>query len=222
METIYFVDFDHTISNRDVWDDIVKFCDPAAREDVVGRYLRGELSSRQCNLLLASIIKPREEEIRQRVFSIGIDPTFHDFVRWTERRGSKMIIVSDGYDYYIDLLLEKEGLTHLTYFSNRMKWTDDGIDVEFPLNVKDCERDMAHCKCQHIAPHADKRRVYIGDGVSDVCGALKCEQIYAKRNLLDYCREHGIAHISFKNFLDVIAGEEAWLALQESPAALID
>ncbi len=214
MDTIYFVDFDHTISRRDVWDEIVKHSAPDQWKAIIKQYLSGELSSRECNLKLAKTVQPCEEDIKKRILEIGIDPTFHDFVKWIDKAGAEMMIVSDGYDYYIELLLKHESLDHLTYYSNKLVWTNEGIDVEFPYNQPDCERDMAHCKCQHITCRTGLRRVYIGDGISDTCGARKCEVIYAKRNLLDYCIEHNLPHTPFSDFWDIIEKEKQWFSQQ--------
>ena len=208
MDSIYFVDFDFTISRDDVWDAIVKESALKEWEEEVRRFLDGEISSRTFNQRLAAAVRTRESVAREVVLAIGIDPTFHDFVRWIEKNGSPMLIVSDGYDYYIRLLLEQEGLGHLTYYCNQLVWTETGIQVQFPLLNEACEQDMAHCKCQHILPHAGRRRVYIGDGVSDYCAARRCEVIYAKRNLLDYCRAESVECIPFTNFHDVMAEEE--------------
>ncbi len=208
IHTTYFVDFDHTISKKDVWDSIVRMFAPEDWKTILSQYLEGKLSSRLTNQKLAKLIHPKEKEARALVLSIGIDPTFHDFNEWVRESNSKMIVVSDGYDYYIDLLFEEEDLEHLTYFSNRMRWTDEGIDVEFPYYTEDCEIDMANCKCQHLFKCETNRRVYIGDGVSDVCAAKKCDEIYAKRNLLEYCQEHGIECTPFNNFQDIIQEEK--------------
>jgi len=219
MKTIYFVDFDHTISRRDVWDTLVKTFSYEKWKGIIKEYLRGEISSRICNLRLAEIVPPREAEARELIYQIGIDPTFHEFVRWTQERQAELIIVSDGFDYYIDLLLQKEGLDFLTCYSNRLVWTSTGIEVEFPLYRDDCERDMAHCKCQHVLRYAGEQRIYIGDGISDTCAARKCERIYAKHNLLSYCREHGIACEEFGDFLDVLRAEERFEAERQGAAA---
>ncbi|MBN2328799.1 MAG: MtnX-like HAD-IB family phosphatase [Candidatus Omnitrophica bacterium] len=209
--THYFVDFDHTISTIDVWDSLIRICNPQQWRTVINDYVSGKISSRVCNLELAQSITLSEEEAREIVSKIGIDSTFHDFVQWAEQNQSPLMILSDGYDFYIDQLLQSEGLDSIPVFSNRMTWTDEGIQVEFPLYKKDCERDMAHCKCQHVRRADSGRRVYIGDGVSDSCAASKCDFVYAKRNLLEYCREHRIRHEPFDNFQDVIRHEKILL-----------
>jgi len=117
------------------------------------------------------------------------------------------MILSDGYNYYIDLLLQAENLGHLTYFSNQLQWTDTGVTVSFPHSREDCTQGMAHCKCQHLDHLTGFRRVYIGDGISDTCAAAKCEQVYAKYDLMKYCQENGIACIPFSNFQDIIENE---------------
>lgn len=207
MESIYLVDFDHTISRKDVWDAIVKHCAPTEWQALIDEYLKGNLSSRQCNLKLAELVNKPEDDLRQIIEEIGIDPTFHDFVQWLEVRETEMVIVSDGYDYYIELLLQLEGLNHIPRFCNNLTWTESGVDVHFPLSHPECERDMAHCKCIHATENEGKRRVYIGDGISDTCVARKCEVIYAKRNLLDFCIDQGLDHQPFSTFEDVIKQE---------------
>lgn len=211
MPTHYFVDFDNTISTQDVWDAIVRLFAPDAWQELVKAYVRGEITSRECNLRLSKMIPPREEEARRLVQSIGIDPTFRDFVRWTKSRECPLTIVSDGYDYYIDLLLGPEGLNDLPCYSNKAVWTASGIEVQFPYRRQECERDMANCKCQHIAVPESVRRVYIGDGVSDFCAAEKCEQIYAKHDLLRYCQEKGVPCIPYTNFTEIMEQEERFL-----------
>ncbi len=211
MNSIYFVDFDNTISNQDVWDSLVRTFTPNGWKQVVGAYIRGEITSREGNLKVAEFFPPVEEQARELILSIGIDPTFRSFADWVERQGYPMMVLSDGYDYYIQLLFEQAGLQDLPVFCNKLVWCDSGIQVKFPYRNKQCVRDMAHCKCQHIHKNEGMRRVYIGDGISDTCAAAYCEQIYAKADLEVYCREHQIAHTGFRNFEEIIEQEEALL-----------
>lgn len=215
MNTVYFVDFDHTISKQDVWDAIARMSDPAAWRLMIDRYISGELKSQDCNRMLAELVQTTEPEARKVVMAIGIDPTFHDFVRFTQEQKAPLLIVSDGYDYYIEMLLREEGLEFLQYYCNRMQWTENGVKVEFPLNRDDCENSMAHCKCQHIFEHAGMRRVYIGDGISDICAAQKCEIVYAKRNLLEFFENKGLPHQPFDTFLDIIECEKRFQPQQD-------
>lgn len=213
MKTAYFVDFDFTISNGDVWDAIVKRFAPDDWDRVVNEYIRGDISSRTYNIKVSKLIQPKEKEIRNMVLSMGIDPTFADFIHWLESHQYPITIVSDGYDYYIELLLKQAGLNHLPRFCNKMVWTEHGIEVEFPLYKSDCEIDMAHCKCQHFVKYPGMRHVYIGDGVSDICAASKSHYIYAKRELLAYCRKENITHSPFENYHQIIENEESLLGL---------
>lgn len=219
MNTIYFVDFDHTIARRDVWDTVVRHFAEDAWQEWVGRYVRGEVSSRECNQALAQRIPPRPTEAAALIREVGLDPTFADFYAWLEARGLPMQIVSDGYDYYIDLLLREAGLPPIPRYSNALQWTEEGIQVRFPYSHADCERDMAHCKCQRVYEAQGMRRVYIGDGISDYCAARRCERIYAKRNLLQYCQDQGIPHVPFDNFHEIIQCEMDWFARRDRPEA---
>lgn len=215
MNTVYFVDFDHTISKQDVWDAIARMSNPAAWRKMIDRYISGELKSQDCNRMLAELVQTTEPEAREVVLAIGIDPTFHEFVQYTQDQNAPLFIVSDGYDYYIEMLMREAGLEFLPYYCNRMQWTENGVKVEFPLNREDCENGMAHCKCQHITERFGMRRVYIGDGISDICASQKCEVVYAKRNLLDFFQENGLPHQPFDTFLDIIEHERQFFSQQE-------
>ncbi|MBI1388344.1 MAG: HAD-IB family phosphatase [bacterium] len=210
MESIYFIDFDNTISRHDVWDAIVKQYIPGFRERVVSQYIHGELSSRECNELLAQQLRAHEPDVRAMVMEIGVDPCFIEFAEWARAAGLPMRIVSDGYDYYIDLLMGEAGLSWIPRNSNEMRWVGDQVAVSFPHHRDECERDMANCKCGPVMRAEGKRRVYIGDGISDACAAPRCEVIYAKGGLLAECQKRGLAHHPFESFDEILRLERAW------------
>ncbi len=215
MKTVYFVDFDHTISKKDVWDAIARMSNPTEWRRLIDRYLKGELKSQDCNRMLAEMVTATEPEAREVVMSIGIDPTFHEFVKFVDEQNAEMMILSDGYDYYIKMLLETEGLSGIPYYCNRMEWKESGVRVEFPLNRDDCDIGMAHCKCQHITGRDDIRSVYIGDGQSDICASQKCSTVYAKRDLLKYFQSNNLLHHPFDSFLDIIESEKEILVVHQ-------
>ncbi|MBZ0255814.1 MtnX-like HAD-IB family phosphatase [bacterium] len=214
MQTVYFVDFDHTISRQDVWDYIVKTYASHVWEDLVRRYIDGELTSRQCNQRVAEELVMPEEIARREILDIGIDPAFPAFANWTRDNNLPMSIVSDGYDYYINLLLKENNLDWIPSYCNQMTWKGDRVEVAFPWSRPTCERDMASCKCQHVEKAEGKRRVYVGDGISDACAAPKCEVVYAKRGLLDHCVKHGVEHIAFDSFAEILEREQKWFESQ--------
>ena len=52
-----------------------------------------------------------------------------------------------------------------------------------------------------------EEKVYVGDGRSDIRAVEAVNRVYAKGNLLEYCRENGIDAVPFRDFTDVLREE---------------
>lgn len=212
-ETVYFCDFDGTIAIKDIGNELHKrFSAPQWRVPNQA-YLSGKISSRDCLSAQYEFFRGRREEIEAFVLEHEIDSTFVDFVGWAQEAGCPVIILSDGLDFYIELLLRKYGLEHLPYFSNRAHFWQDRISVSFPHFRPDCSHQCqcGNCKPSHLEPYAGYRRVYVGDGVSDRYAAHSVETIYAKRRLEEYCRAKQIPYVAFHSFQDIQVIEEGIL-----------
>jgi 2-hydroxy-3-keto-5-methylthiopentenyl-1-phosphate phosphatase len=116
-----------------------------------------------------------------------------------------MVVLSDGFDYYIDRLFNKAGLSGLKYYSNKLFVDDKGIlKAEYPYFDVDSPTS-ANCKKNHIINHSsdDEYTVYIGDGNSDKEAAQFCDFIFAKDGLARFCSMERISFYPFKNFTEV-------------------
>ncbi len=45
--------------------------------------------------------------------------------------------------------------------------------------------------------------ILIGDGRSDYCLAGNADYVFAKKSLIDHCRENHIFHTKFENFVEI-------------------
>jgi len=105
--------------------------------------------------------------------------------------------------------------THL--FSSRLKVRSRRMDPSFPYAGHPCEHDCATCKAEIIR---QQRRngsavIFIGDGLSDRFAAQAADIVFAKRQLLAYCRENGIACRPFETFAEIEAEIQAMLEHSE-------
>jgi 2-hydroxy-3-keto-5-methylthiopentenyl-1-phosphate phosphatase len=115
------------------------------------------------------------------------------------------VILSDGFDYYIEKLLNKAGLVGLKYYSNKLFINESGIlKVEYPYFDADSPTS-ANCKKNHIINHSsdDDYTIYIGDGNSDKEAAQYCDFIFAKNGLARFCSMERISFYPFNNFIDI-------------------
>jgi len=137
----------------------------------------------------------------------ALDPQFPRFVAYCRENGYHLEIVSDGLDIYIEHLLTKHKLEDSPYTSNRIVFEDGKAQIESPFRSESCGL-CGNCKKQRVLAARRAQAgcvVYIGDGISDECPAGYSDILFAKGNLLAYCRENDIEAIPFRNFADVLA-----------------
>lgn len=201
-------DFDGTVSRRDVGHHFFGAFIPRRREwlALLDEWRLGLISSRECLEKEFSWVRADLSDLDGFVDNEGIDPYFGDFVDFCERRGVEILIASDGLDRYIDRLLARSGLQHLAVRANRLVCNGERLAaIEFPhYDLMGCTR-CGNCKRAHLEAlrRAGFAVVYIGNGCSDRCPAEHADVVFAKGELLDHCRERGLAHVAFENFRDV-------------------
>ena len=134
-----------------------------------------------------------------------IDPTFISFVKFCKDKEIELVVLSDGFDYYINRVFSKAGLRDLKFYSNKLFVNQVGkLSAEYPHYDADSPTS-ANCKRNHIINHSseDDYTIYIGDGNSDKEAAQFCDFIFAKKGLLKFCSTERISFYPFKDFDDV-------------------
>jgi 2-hydroxy-3-keto-5-methylthiopentenyl-1-phosphate phosphatase len=202
-----FVDFDGTITLQDIGEEIFKkFGESQKVNKIIENLLTDKISSRQCWDELCETVPPiTEPELNNFIDQLDVDPTFFPFVKFCNEKELELIVLSDGFDYYIDRVFKKAGLAGIKYYSNKLFVVENGklkasyphYDANYPTS--------ANCKINHIINHSsdDDFTIYIGDGNSDKEAAQYCDFIFAKKDLLKFCSKEKISFYPFNNFDDV-------------------
>ena len=210
MTPTIFSDFDGTISQLDVTDLVLtQLAHPSWRE-VEQEWARGLIGSRECLERQMALVSASTKELNALVDSVAIDPHFAKFHRFLARRAVPFYVVSDGFDLFIRRVLKNAGLngplrngTHL--FSSALKVRGRRLQPSFPYAGPPCQHDCATCKAEII--RQKQRRgsavIFIGDGLSDRFAAQSADIVFAKRQLLAYCRENDIACRPFETFAQI-------------------
>jgi len=211
-----FVDFDGTITKQDVGENMfLKFGDAGEAQKIIDRWISNEITSIDTNNLLCETVKNFNPVLFDEFLStIEIEESFFEFVKFCEVNRIELYVVSDGMDYYIDKLMIRENLNHLTVYSNKLSLDDNGnIIPAFPYTDEECNL-CGNCKRNHILNHSSEEdiTVYIGDGFSDTCPAQHVDFIFAKKSLLKFCEKNRISYYPFNNFDDVIPRMEELLS----------
>jgi len=208
-----FVDFDGTITRKDTGDALfTKFGNTETVKKVIDDLLNDRISARDCWLKLCKSVEYIDkQELDEFILQIEIDKSFHEFVNYCEKHGFKLFVLSDGFDYYIDLILKREELDHLKVFSNTLILSENNtLKPAFPYYDSGCT-SSANCKRNHIINNSadDEFTVFIGDGNSDKYTVHFCDFIFAKDDLLKYCEKERITFFPFNDFNDVIERMES-------------
>jgi len=202
-------DFDGTISKDDVGNSLFRtFAGGSQWEELIASWERGEIGSRECLIKECNLASASRDEIVSFAHNFEIDEYFPTFAAWCSENEIPLAIVSDGLDFYIELILKKHGLSDLPVYANHLTFTDGGIGVEFPYFEQGCGR-CGNCKGYHVRKYREKfgRVVFVGDGYSDRCALEEADLVLAKKGLARLCRsldEPCIEVADFKSVRTVI------------------
>jgi len=206
MKFHVFTDFDGTVALNDVGD---KFFERFIGRDWITaneNYKAGKITSRQYLIEQCQLARVTRQQMAEFSDEQKIDPHFQSLVDFCRGKNYPITVLSDGLDFYIQRILDNFGLSDLTIRSNHVKFLQDRrIAVEFPYFEYGCQA-CANCKGYHIRNNSGNgaRSVQIGDGLSDRCGAIEAEFIFAKNDLVNYCKKHDLKYFEYSNFNDIL------------------
>jgi 2-hydroxy-3-keto-5-methylthiopentenyl-1-phosphate phosphatase len=223
-----FLDFDGTLVEPNVAVVLVeRFAEDGARvaHEVDEQLHRGEITLRQAWERQAALLPwSRVEAMTDFVVQdIPLRVGARDLLDLLRTRRIPVTVLSGGLDFYIEAVLRREGL-HLPFLSDAAVAGPDGnLLVQHPYGHAVC-RQCGICKAQAVAGNgsAPLPTIFVGDGSTDKFAAEVADIVFARRRLLSYCRERGIAVYPFEDFRPVTEKLRAWLDGSEPfPAARV-
>ncbi|MFQ5824376.1 MAG: MtnX-like HAD-IB family phosphatase [bacterium] len=202
-----FCDFDGTAAKNDVGNLLFRTFADSRSLDIVKLWKQGLISSKECLIEECRLARVTRQQLEHFADSQQLDPFFKKFVFYCHKNGIEVELVSDGLDFYITRILNNHGLDEIVNFSsNHLVFLNNNqIKPEFPYHDQGCGR-CGNCKGYHVRKGRYGRNpvFYVGDGLSDRCGAQEADIVFAKRDLLKFCQENQIPHFEFNDFRDVL------------------
>jgi 2-hydroxy-3-keto-5-methylthiopentenyl-1-phosphate phosphatase len=196
-----FLDFDGTISTVDVGRHLLARAASPAWWDLHEQYERGEIGSRECLFDQWALVDGDEATLRALAAEVALDPGFEPLVNDLRAGGAEIVVVSDGFGFYVEQVCAPMGLDVLT---NSVDFATG--ELLFPHEDRCCP--CSTCGVCKQAPIKDARyrgrtTVLIGDGASDRKAALLAEVVFAKGPLADWCATFGVECVRFETLDDV-------------------
>jgi HAD superfamily phosphoserine phosphatase-like hydrolase len=219
VANILCFDFDDTIvldnTTRQVFG---RFAPPTWR-DLEARYHAGKCSVEQFNAAALDLVEAPREEIEQYVRKVARPrPGLLELCDWAHWHDWLTVVVSSGFDLYINPILDDLGLDRIARHAGRAhrgyRWrvtyySPRGIELQegFKLSYA------------HAFKQSGDFVAYLGDGASDVAAASISPVVFARSTLLERLSGRHERLFAFDTFHDVtgILEREAagWLAGQD-------
>lgn len=201
-------DFDGTISDDDFfWFVVERYLGPEDLEPW-NRYLRGEISHLDAMRGVFSRIHIPEAELLSFIDTIRVDKEFAKAAEFCSRRGIPVYISSAGSDYYIRRLIggiiDDYGIHLVT--NHGVYSPEKGVDLFPPRDGPFYDPDIGISKAGVVRALQQQgyKVVLAGDGPPDFAPAQLAEVVFAKKFLLEKCREANIKTQPFATFGDVL------------------
>jgi len=208
--TLVQCDFDGTVTDRDVG---LLLLDAFVEGDWRGlwrQYHEGKITVGHFNTETFAMMKADKKTMLEHIEGkLEIRSGFYEMVDYCRGRGFRFVIVSNGFDFYVEKILEDIGMRDIELFCAKSHFGPDGGMVQYiGPDGKPLDSDFKQTYVRLFL--ADGYRIiYVGNGDSDFPAAKQCHHIFATGTLLARCEKEGVACMPFTDFSEVVRGMES-------------
>ena len=207
-QKIIVSDFDGTITQKD---SLYYFFKEYASEEwtiVETLWKERKIGSKECLIREFDLVKNLSAElIDNYIKTLKLDSYFAEFIKEVNDKNIDFIVVSDGIDYFINGILEYNGLKNIGLIANHGEFKGEKFEITCPKSYSGCHVNSGVCKCKVIndLKKEYKELIYIGDGTSDFCAVenAKTDKLFAKSELVKCCNKKNVKYIEFETFKDI-------------------
>lgn len=201
-----FLDFDGTITERDVIDAILESFADSRWLEIEKQWRAGRIGSRDCLRAQTALVQATRAQIDELIDGIKVDSGFALLLETAKHFDVPAQIISDGFDYCIRRILERPNLglapylSHLRVCASHLEFSRwNRLQLDFPFFHQACAHGCATCKpaAMRLLNRTNAQTIFVGDGLSDRYAAQCADLVFAKNGLASYCREQGIEFIAY-------------------------
>ena len=205
MKTVVQCDFDGTITEEDVSFFLLDRFAQGGWRQLLQDYKEHKISVDYFNTHAFALINADKLTLLNAIKGkIKIRPGFYELVDCCSRRGFRLAIVSNGLDFYIQAMLKEIGLGNIEVYAAQTQFYADRLKVQYiGPDGKQLEDGLKETYTK-LFLEGGYNVVYVGNGDSDITPAKHAHQIFARDDLLTYCKENKIRHEPFDDLNDVV------------------
>ena len=205
MKILVQCDFDGTVTEEDI---SFLLLDVFAQGDwrrLLRDYNARRISVGEFNARAFAMVKADEDRLLAALEGrIKVRAGLEELVNYCLQHGFRLVIVSNGVDFYINAILSNLGLGDLEVHAARASFHPEGMEVQYAgPDGKRLEDGFKEAYIRSFLKLGYKV-IYIGNGDSDVAPARCASHVFATGDLLAYSRENNLRYRAFETFLDVV------------------
>jgi len=211
IKTLVQCDFDGTITEEDISLMLLDtFADGDWRQ-MFREYHEGKISVGRFNTDAFAMVKAdRENLLKVARSKVKIRPGFHELVACCRRKGFRLVIVSNGLDFYIDEIFKDMGISDIEVHAAETRFHTEGLRVQYiGPDGSHLDKDVKGAYVNSFLREG-YRLIYVGDGISDILPARRCHHIFATGDLLAHYKQTNLGCIPFTEFNEVVRVLELW------------
>jgi len=197
-------DFDGTVTTEDV---SFMLLDAFANGDwrvLDAEYGAGKITVGQFNERAFALVRAGKKEMLDYLKGkVVIRRGFKSFVQLCRKKGFRLVIVSNGLDFYIRQILTDIGLENLEFYASKTRFHANRLKVRYVgPDGQDVDAEFKDKYVSHFIGEGYKV-VYIGNGTSDLSAAKAAQHVFATESLLKHCRRTGLTCVPFTSFHEI-------------------
>lgn len=205
MKTLVQCDFDGTITEKDT---SFFLLDTFAQGDwrrLLREYKEHKISVGEFNTKAFAMVKADKPTLLAALKGkVRVRAGFHELVNYCLKKGFRLVIVSNGLDFYIKAVLKDLALENIEVHAAQASFHPEGMQVRYMgPDGKRLEDGVKEAYTKSFLK-LEYRVIYVGNGDSDFAPAKYANHVFATGDLLAYCRENNLNYKPFENFIDVV------------------
>lgn len=207
-------DFDGTVTIEDASFIMLDAFAGGEWRKIDAEYEAGRITVGRFNSEAFSLVKATRQDLLKSIEGkVHIRAGFDDFAAYCRGNGLRLVIVSNGLDFYIEEILKGIGLPDLEFHASRTEFEDLSVNVTY-VGPDGTELDDSFKEAYVKRFHDEGYRiVYVGNGSSDFKPARESDYIFATGTLLKACRKASLGCSPFDDFREVVRELDASLRL---------
>jgi len=205
VKTLVQCDFDGTVTEEDISFFLLGTFAQGDWRRLLRDYKQHRISVGEFNTRAFVMVKADKPTLLGALKGeVRVRAGFHELVKYCLKKGFRLVVVSNGLEFYIRAVLTDLGLGDVEVYAAQASFHPEGMKVQYV--GPDGQRLEDGFKEAYIQSFRKLRYrvIYIGNGDSDVAPAEYAHHVFATGDLLAYCRENNLKYKPFETFLDVV------------------